>query len=787
MKKIFFVCILFLGFLELKAQNTQTIKGQILDSQSKYPIVGASVVILNSNPLVGAVSDVNGFYKIEKVPLGRISLKISFVGYTENIVSNILLTSGKEMVLNLRLEESVETLEELVITSEEKGAVQNEMALVSTRSFSIEETSRYAGSRNDPARMATNFAGVSGANDGRNDIIIRGNSPAGVLWRLEGLDIFSPNHFAAMGTTGGPVGMLNNNVLANSDFMIGAFPSQYGNAMSGVFDLKMRSGNHEKHEFLGQIGFNGFELGAEGYLSRKKRSSYLANYRYSALGFFQLIGVSFGTGDAVPYYQDLSFKVDLPTSANDKVTVFGVGGLSNIGFKGSDRTGKDLNDNFYSSADRNLDYRTHTFSGGASYLHFFNSNTFSKLILGVSTLRTRAHIDTVFRDSNLDVSKIIPRQTQDLIQTKYTLHYQINSKINSKNTILAGFIGDFLAFDLTDKLLIRQSETSFNRKGNTFLGQFYMDWQHRFTEKATLNVGLHSQGLALNSSFSLEPRLAFKYQISKRISTNIGYGRVSQMQGIQMYFVETNRNGQKYYTNEKMGFSVSDQFVAGFDVSINPKSRFKLETYYQHLSNIPIETRKNSFSMINAGADFGLPDTDSLYNGGTGRNYGVEMTLEHFFIDSYYYLLTVSLFDSKYKGSDGIERNTAFNGNYVVNALFGKEFRFNEKNSLSFDLKTTLAGGRRYTPIDLEASRAKNETVRTQETFSRQYDPYFRLDAKITFRRNGKKVHQEWALDIQNMTNHQNMFIQDYSPLSKKVENTYQLGFFPLMQYRILF
>jgi len=786
MKNAFFLCILLLGFFELKAQNTQTIKGQILDAQSKYPIIGASVLVLNSNPLVGAVSDANGFYKIENVPIGRISLKISFIGYADNVVPNILLTSGKETILNLILEESIQTLEELVVTSEEKGEIQNEMALVSTRSFSIEETTRYAGSRNDPARMATNFAGVSGANDSRNDIIIRGNSPTGVLWRLEGLDIFSPNHFAALGTTGGPVGMLNNNVLANSDFMIGAFPSQYGNALSGVFDLKMRSGNHEKHEFLGQIGFNGLELGAEGYLSRKKRSSYLANYRYSALGFFKLIGVPLGTGDAIPYYQDLSFKVDLPSSSNDKISVFGVGGMSNIGFKGSEKTAKDL-DNFYSSANEDLDYRTHTYSGGISYLHFFNPNTFSKLVLGVSTLRTQAKSDTVTRNSNLEVSGIIPRQKQDFIQTKYTLHYQINSKINSQNTILFGFIGDFLGFDLTDKLLIRQAETAFNRKGNTFLGQLYADWQHRFNEKATLNVGLHSQALALNSSLSLEPRLAFKYQVSKRLSTSLGYGRLSQMQGLQVYFVETQKNNTSYYTNQNLGFSISDQFVASLDFSLTPKSRLKFEAYYQYLSKVPVQIRKNGFSMLNAGADFGLPDTDSLQNAGTGTNYGVEMTLEHFFTNSYYYLFTVSVFDSKYKGSDGVERNTAFNGNYVVNALFGKEFRLNEKNRLSFDLKSTLAGGRRYTPIDLQASIAQKRTIRTNDNFSSQYDPYFRLDAKITFRRNGKKIHQEWAFDIQNLTNRQNIFTQSFNTGSQRIENTYQLGLFPLMQYRILF
>jgi hypothetical protein len=148
--------------------------------------------------------------------------------------------------------------------------------------------------------MASNFAGVSGANDARNDIIIRGNSPSGLLWQLEGLNIPNPNHFGSLSSTGGPVSMLNNNVLDKSDFMTSAFPAQYGNALSGVFDLSLRNGNNEKYEFLGQVGFNGFELGAEGPFSKNSKSSFLINYRYSTLALFQQIGINFGTGSATP-------------------------------------------------------------------------------------------------------------------------------------------------------------------------------------------------------------------------------------------------------------------------------------------------------------------------------------------------------------------------------------------------------------------------------------------------------------------------------------------------------
>ena len=329
MNKFLFL-LLGLGTLSIFAQQTQTIRGTVIDKQSKSPLEGVLVTLLDSAN-VATLTDAYGEYRLENVPLGRRSLKFTYEGYVQGSASNILVQQGKESIASLELEEDVTKMEDVVINSgADKTEALNENATNSVRQFSVEETSRYAGSLNDPSRMASNFAGVSGANDGRNDIVIRGNSPTGLLWRLEGMPIPNPNHFSVSGTTGGPVSMLNYNVLANSDFMTSAFPAEYGNAVSGVFDLNMRAGNNKKREYLGQIGFNGFEFGAEGPFSKKSKASYLINYRYSTLGVFKALGMSFGTGAAIPQYQDLSFKINLPTGARGQFQIFGVGGLSNI-------------------------------------------------------------------------------------------------------------------------------------------------------------------------------------------------------------------------------------------------------------------------------------------------------------------------------------------------------------------------------------------------------------------------------------------------------------------------
>ena len=286
--------ILFFSFLFLNAYTqtiTQTIKGVVVDKQSQTPIPGAIIQVVNSNPLLGTSTNEQGEFKITNVPIGRLQIKIQVISYKEKYMT-INLNAGQESITNIEVEERVIQGQEVVVIAEQdKTKTNNKMSTVSSRLFSAEEAARYAGSRNDPARMAANFAGVSGANDSRNDIIIRGNSPIGILWRLNGLDIPNPNHFGNAGSTGGPISILNNNTLDNSDFMSGAFAADYGNATSGVFDLKMRKGNDEKHEFLVQMGFNGFELGAEGPFNKKKNSSFLVNYRYSTLAVFKALNI----------------------------------------------------------------------------------------------------------------------------------------------------------------------------------------------------------------------------------------------------------------------------------------------------------------------------------------------------------------------------------------------------------------------------------------------------------------------------------------------------------------
>ena len=786
MKRLLISLPIFLISLSLFAQSVQTIRGIVRDKETKMPLPGASIVLVGSNPQRGTMSDQDGNFRLDKMAIGRQSLQISFVGYRPAFIQGIILNSVKEVVIEADLEENVITGQEIVVkASARKEEPRNRMAAVSARSFTVEETEKYAGSRGDVARMAMNYAGVSSANDQRNDIVIRGNSPSGLLWRLEDVDIPNPNHFAEGGTTGGPVGMLNNNLLENSDFFTGAFPAQYGNALSGVFDLNMRNGNNQKHEHLFQVGFNGFEAGTEGPFNKNHKSSYVANFRYSTLDLMSGI-IDLGT-TGIPKYKDFSFKLNFPMKKG-KITVFGLGGDSQISMLDSKNGNQQ---DMYSDEGQDLVNRSKMGTLGVSLTRYLNDRTYAKLIFSGVYQSGGTTIDT------LDVN-LLPHPNIDHNYAEYrsSVSGYINAKRSSQFSVRAGFSVDRMGFDLLTKTFSHETnglrpviDYSKGLANGMNLVQPYVQAIYRFSNQLSIIPGLHYSYFSQNGASSLEPRLSFNWQLSDKQKISLGYGLHSRTQTLSTYFLGTRlANGSLVETNNKLGLTKSNQLVLAFDQSLGENSRLKAEAYYQDIFNVPVESRPSSFSMLNTGATWGLNTEDSLVNKGTGRNYGVEFTLERFFSKNFYYLSTLSLFESKYKGSDGIERNTAFNGNYVFNFLVGKEIPLKKNSAINLDFKVTYAGGKRYTPVDIAASKAANTTkYDDSKAFSEQFNPFLKADFKVGYRLDGKRISQEWIFYVENFTDHKNVLLQMYSRSTNQVKNVNQLGFFPMMQYRLRF
>ncbi|MEM6264523.1 MAG: TonB-dependent receptor, partial [Bacteroidota bacterium] len=386
----------------------------------------------------------------------------------------------------------------------------------------------------------------------------------------------------------------------------------------------------------------------------------------------------------------------------------------------------------------------------------------------------------------------------------YAINSFVNKKFSSRLTVRAGVTAEYFNVQLDTR--DRDNRPDLDGDGlpdwvtvtnvNDGLGLFqgYVHSKYRLNEKVTINAGLHGQYLDFNETYAVEPRLAVSWQVHPKHKLSAAYGLHNQMQPLPILFFRENiEPGVSIPTNQNLDFSQSNQFVVGYDWLPSSQWRVKVETYYQLINNVPVEQQPTSFSVLNAGSDFVFPERGSLVNEGIGTNYGVELTLEKFFSQGYYGLITASLYESTYEGSDGIERNTGFNNTYVVNVLAGKEFKLDPdgRRVLTFDMKLTNAGGRFYTPIDLEATRANagREVLDEANAFSERNPAYFRLDTKFGFLLNSKnkKFSQQFYIDLQNVTNRQNVFLRRYNEVTDEINTVFQRGFFPDILYRIQF
>ncbi|WP_343488136.1 TonB-dependent receptor [Allomuricauda sp. d1] len=793
MKKI---GLLLLFISSIGFSQTGTLKGIVIDKQSENPLEGATIELLNMEEATGVVTDFDGRFTMEDVPIGRQSIRISYIGYESTTIPNIEITTGKDAFVSVQLLESFNQLDEVVLTNEaNKDQALNKLAKVSARQFGLEEVTRFSGGRSDVGRLAANFAGVSAPDDSRNDIVIRGNSPTGLLWRLEGIPIPSPNHYSTLGTTGGPVSALNPNLLKNSDFITSAFPAEYGNAIGGVFDLGFRKGNADDYEYTLQTGiFTGVEAIAEGPLGTK-RGSFLIAARYSLVG---LLGVGAGGTAATPNYNDVSFNIDFGKVNNGNLSIFGIIGNSDIKFLGDDIDENDL----FAAADENTFVNSRFGVMGFKYNLSVGDNSFLRTIVSGSYSANDFQADR-FIDKDTPQERVIRYTEADNTEMRLTLSTLFNSKISNRFNFRTGLLVE--NFNIQSLLLDRNEQPDNDGDGDPDLTTFrdtdetlsvfqpFIQGQYRLTEDLTLNAGVHTQYSTLNKQFALGPRAAISYTLLPNHTLSFGYGLHFQNIPLPLLFLNENVNGELVQTNRDLDFVESSHYVLGYDVKLGNAWRGKVEVYRQDIDKAAVEPFPSSYSTLSEGADF-IFDNDrvSLVNEGTGFNQGVELTLEKFFNQGYYGLLTGSFFESKYEGSDGVERNTPFNNGYVVNFLAGKEFRTGAsgKNILFIDTRVTTSGGRYFTPVDLLASQqAGFEILQEELAFTQQYDDYFRWDVKFGLKinsRNKKRSHQ-FYVDLQNVTANENVFARRYNRLTNQVDQVDQIGFFPDFGYKFQF
>jgi hypothetical protein len=777
--------------------QTQTVRGKIIDQDSQIPLIGATIQLLSNNP-IGTTTDLDGKFELKDIPTGRQSFIIQYLGYEPQQLEEIVVTPSKEVILNIGLQESVTQLDIVEVkASQNAHEALNEMSLVSARSMTIEELNRTPANFYDPARMAIGFMGVASAGDDvSNEIVVRGNSPAGILWRIEGIEVPNPNHFSEAGTAGGGISMLSTNAMGTSDFFAGAFPSEFGNATSGVFDIKMRNGNSSATEAAIQLGVLGLNAAIEGPIKKGYDGSYLLNYRYSTLGILESLGI-LPVGEGTPDFQDLSFKVRLPTKEAGTFSLFGLGG-------------KFISEEDYESAgDQRRDvFRGKTGIVGLSHLLNLSNKTYLKTVVATT------YADRLYDEGRLGllVEDEIDNDYKEFFADKVSrASVLLNHKFNANHVVRIGGIYSYLSYDLKleDRIFewIMNEQGNYIRKysdnwvtqlegeGNTNTFQTYFQWKYNINERLTLNTGLHFFNFGLNGNHSLEPRLGLNWRFAPKQSLAIGIGRHSKIESISTYFVRReNEQGQVTFPNKDLPLQKATHYILSYQLGLAKKLNFKMEAYYQAIDNLAISSVPNStVALMNRYYFDVFSDIPSLIGEGKGRNYGVDLSLEKGFSKNYYFVLNASIFNSEYQTNTKEWYQSKFSSNYNIVLIGGKEFNFNKKrkHTLGINGKIIINGGQRYTPINEIASLAAKRSIYEETPFTKHLPAYWRADLGVNWSWYKKRVVHAISLNIQNVTNREN--VQDRVEFYRSSEhrvitrNNLQASIIPVLSYRLEF
>ena len=751
---------------------TQSVRGVVRDANSSEPLSYVAVVIDATQQ--GAMTDSLGNFNIPNVPIGRYNLHVSSIGYEPIMIREQLLTSTKEGYYEVALQEQTISLDEVTVRpAVNKQQPLNPMTLAGGRMFSVEETNRFAGGFDDPARLVSSFAGVAG-NLATNSVSVHGNSPQFMQWKLEGVEIPNPTHFADMtGLGGGIFTALSSQVMGNSDFFNGAFTAEYSNALSGVFDMSMRNGNNQNYEHTIQLGLLGIDLASEGPINKKTGSSYLVNYRYSTTG---LVGGLVGGLNL--RYQDLSFKLNFPTRKAGTFSLWGLG----------------LLDNNQADALPEADWTTYTdresvktdlqkYAGGFNHKIFLDKGTYLKSSLAATYSQTKQDV------TMLDHNKF-NRQTVDIANGDWNivLNSYINKKFNNRHTNRTGITVTGLLYDLDFNLskqlipIITPIENIVDGSGTSVMASAFSNSIFNITDKLTANIGATAQYFTLNNNWAIEPRVGLKYKINTNHTLSTAYGLHSRREKLDYYYVKVKGKS----VNKDLEFAKANHFIFSYDWRISNNIHLRVEPYYQTLFDVPVE----------AGTPFSIINHDSYYldkalvNNGKGRNYGVDLTLERYLDKGYYWMLTGSIFDSKYTGGDGIWRDTKYNRGYIINALAGKEWMVgkNDQNVFSANIRLSYQGGDRFTPIDMAASEAAHDIVFDEtRPFSNQFPAALTSDITLSYKINKQKVAHEFAFKVLNIGGYTGQYGYMYNDKLKAVEKISIVAIVPNISYKIQF
>jgi len=751
---------------------SQIVQGTVIDAVAGQPLQGANVMVKAGTPN-GTTTDGAGKFELKGVAPGRYRFEVSFTGYT-TYTDELLVIAGKENHLSISLNPSTELLQEVVV-----GAGGEVPYVPGLESVSIEKTMRIPANFFDPVRMLTSYPGVVAANDQANAIIVKGNSPNGLLWRLNGVDIVNPNHLANAGTfsdkpmaNGGGVNILSAQMLDRTNFYSGAFPARYGNALSGVLDMNLRSGNPNKTEFTAQASLIGLDVSAEGPISKKRKSSFLANYRYSTVGLLSQLGVQFGDEDIT--FQDISFNAEVELNKGSNLSLYGFFGTSSNDFEA-----KPVDEWEEDKDQYDINYGGDTYAVGLNYQTPAGPGLLFVGMAFSSSVQQRNAVASADDPFGFKLTHDLYDASKSLFSASIRYELPVGTRSRWETGIITNLQADDLDYRNTVGCLACafQIDRAVNGTSKSTLFQPYTTFSASLSEKLSADVGARYVYYTYTASGVVEPRAMLTYQGASS-SMSASYSLVSQTQLPQVYFATGN-----------IGLSLTRAHHAELSHRKHWDGGLTLTSvlFYQALFDVPIEADPlSTFSTINL-LEGVVPA--NLVNDGRGKNLGLTVNVEKSFFENHYFMLGGSYYESTYQTSSDEEFDTRFNGKYTANVVYGKEWTNAGKNrTIGLNTRVLYLGGPRESPVDVAESQLQRMTVYDQTNpYSEKTKDYFRVDLRLSFRKNKPGYTRTFAVDIQNLLNTENEAYHYYDFVQDKVATKFQLGIIPVLVYRIDF
>ncbi len=766
--RIFILLICLFCCQLVLAQQNQQITGRVEDQTTHTGLAGASIILVQDTITSGTTTDASGVFVFKNISPGRYTLKVSYTGY-ETVQQELLVISARRSEVVVSLREYQNTLDEVEVVSSRAQSYEP-----GEHSITNEKALRLPANFFDPVRVITSYPGVMTANDQNNAIVIRGNSPAGLLWKINGLDVVNPNHLANAGTFsdksasyGGGVNIISSQLMERTDFFTGSLPAQYGNTLSGVIDMKLRGGDTTEYHYTAQASLIGLDLAAEGPVNKNNNTSFLANYRYSTVGLLSQLGAKFGDEDIS--FQDLTFSLNSSLSKARSISWFGFAGASKNSFEHKDSTDWEFEKDQY-----DIEYRSTNFGTG---LVFNQSVRNTNLSTGVSVSGSQQSRDqTASPQIMMGRPDVIYEDRFDLDKLLISAFGRMSAKMNNY-LIETGVQVNYMSDDI---LLVNRTgstpETIDYGSVDGFLFQPYAQWKVFLSDKWSALTAVRYVYFTYNQTGSVEPRIAFEFLPTSNSSFKVSYNLVSQLQSVATYAND----------NKDLELTKSHHFDLGYTFVSDKGFRFSSTAYYQKLFDVPIEEFSSSYSLLN---EIEVYPYSGLISKGVGSNYGLEALVEKYFFDKSYFIMGASYYRSQYKGSDGVERSTRFDGNYSIKVTYGREWtKMKKQSQRSFGVSSRMLylGGLRESPI-IPTQLAPGTIYDPEKVFEDKLKDYFRVDLRLNWRKNKKNYTRTIAIDIQNVLNVQNEAYHYYDHVKEKVTTQYQLGIIPVLVYRIDF